>query len=73
MVDVKASKSVLDVAIRMLYQFMLLAGILIVGYAIYLIRGGALEAIFIIIPGILTLGGGIVLRQISAANRFASD
>lgn len=73
MVDVKASKSVLDVAIQILYQFMLVAGLFIVGYAIYQIVGGALEAIFIIIPGILTLGGGIVLRKISGINRLASD
>lgn len=71
MVDTENSKSTLDVAIRILYQFMLLAGILIVSTAIYLIMGGTLEAIFIVIPGLLTLGGGFVLRNISSASRLA--
>jgi len=67
----KSKKSILDVAIRVLYQFMLTVGVLIVVVAIYLIKGGTLAAIFMIIPGLLTLGGGIVLRQISGVSKFA--
>ena len=64
-------KSSLEIAIRILYQFMLTAGILIVAFAFYLIHGGTVEAIIMIIPGLLALGGGLVLRKISSVNKFA--
>jgi len=69
--NIKSSRSLLEVAISVLYQFMLAAGILIVAFASYLIMGGTIEAIFMMLPGLLTLGGGFVLRKISSANRLA--
>lgn len=67
----RSRKSFLDVAICGLYQFMLLAGLSIVSYAAYQIMGGTIQAIFMIFPGLLSLGGGLVLRKISLVNRFA--
>jgi hypothetical protein len=67
----KDRKSVLDTAIRVLYQFMLAAGTLFVIFATYLIAGGTTEAILMILPGLMTLGGGLVLRKIARTNHYA--
>lgn len=72
MKDTKSTKrSFLDVAIRVLYQFMLAAGTLFVVSAIYLIASGTTEAVLMFLPGIITFGGGLVMRQISRVSKLA--
>jgi len=69
--DTESTKSLWDLPIRILYQLMLAAGSLFLVYAVYLIAGGTTEAILMFLPGLFTLGGGIVLRKIFSYNRFA--
>ena len=71
MENTKTNKSFLEFAIQVLYQFMLAAGTLIVIFAIYLMSGGTTEAVLMILPGVITLGGGIVLRKVSRVNKLA--
>jgi len=72
MISTKRAKTSLDTPIRILYQCLLLAGCLLLISAVFLILRGTIEAILMALPGLLSLGSGIVFRSISKDKRFAA-
>lgn len=63
MKDAKNKKSIFYIATVVLYQVMLAAGVVFVSFAVYRMVGGTIEAIVMFLPGIVTLVGGLIIRN----------
>jgi hypothetical protein len=61
--DTLDKKSIFYMTTFIWYQTMLAAGVIFVTFALYRIAGGTFEAVLMLLPGIISLVGGMVIRN----------